>query len=58
MFTYNESTITEARLGVNLEALGQIQIWGKLGFDFAIQVVNQNFSPILYDETYYSFKAF
>jgi hypothetical protein len=36
MFTYNESLITEARLGVNLEALGQVGIWGKLGFDFAV----------------------
>jgi hypothetical protein len=39
MFTFHEPLITEARLGINLEELGEYKIGEELDFDFAVKIV-------------------
>ena len=58
MFTFQEATLTEARVGVDLNSLGVINMQDNLQFDFAVQVVDQNYTPLPYDDTYYTLKVF
>jgi hypothetical protein len=58
MFTYQGYTLTEASVRVDLNDLGQINMYDTLLFDFGVQVVDQSFKPLPYDDTYYNLKVF